>query len=79
MRYHLRRKDKEVTDEAAMRRVLKTAKFVTIAMTRDDRPYLVSLNHGYDEENRCIYFHCAKEGKKLDYLEANDSSGARPS
>ena len=73
MRYHLRRKDKEVTDEAAMKKVLKTAQYVTIAMTRDDRPYLVSLNHGYDEENRCIYFHCAKEGKKLDYLEANDS------
>jgi nitroimidazol reductase NimA-like FMN-containing flavoprotein (pyridoxamine 5'-phosphate oxidase superfamily) len=42
-------------------------------MTRDERPYLVSLNHGYDEGNRCIYFHCAKDGKKLEYVEANDS------
>jgi len=46
---------------------------VTIAMCKDNHPYLVTLNHGYDEENNCIYFHCAKEGKKLDYLKANDT------
>jgi hypothetical protein len=72
LRCHLRRKEKEITDEAAMKKVLKTTQYVTIAMTRDDQLYLVSLSHGYDEENRCIYFHCANKGKKLDYLEAND-------
>jgi nitroimidazol reductase NimA-like FMN-containing flavoprotein (pyridoxamine 5'-phosphate oxidase superfamily) len=73
MGYFLRRKEKEVTDEDEMKKVLKTAQYVTIAMTRDERPYLISLNHGYDEGNCCIYFHCAKDGKKLDYIEANDS------
>jgi len=55
-----------------MRRVLKEAKYVTLAMCREGRPYLVSLNHGYDEEQNCIYFHCAGEGKKLEYLRANN-------
>ena len=73
MRYHVRRKDKEIKDEAVMERILKTTQYVTIAMARDDRPYLVSLSHGYDGENRCIYFHCAREGKKLDFLKANSS------
>jgi len=73
MRYHVRRKDKEITDEAVMKKILKTTQYVTIAMARDDQPYLVSLSHGYDEENHRIYFHCAKEGKKLDYMKANSS------
>lgn len=73
MRYHVRRKDKEITDDATMKKILKTTKYVTIAMAKENRPYLVSLSHGYDEENNCVYFHCAKEGKKMDYLKVNDS------
>jgi nitroimidazol reductase NimA-like FMN-containing flavoprotein (pyridoxamine 5'-phosphate oxidase superfamily) len=39
----------------------------------ENQPYLVSLNHGYDEKRNCIYFHCASEGKKLVYLKANST------
>ena len=73
MKYHLRRKDKEITDEGEMKKILSSTQYVTLAMAKDNRPYLVSLSHGYDEENNCIYFHCAKEGKKLDYLRSNDA------
>jgi hypothetical protein len=70
MRYHLRRIDKEIEDKKKLVRVFKETKFITIAMIKDGRPYLVSLSHGYDEEENCLYFHCANEGKKLDYLRA---------
>ena len=70
-RYHMRREDKEVEDPATLRRILGEAKHITVAMCRDDMPYLVSLSHGYDEEKDLIYFHCAGEGKKLDYMRAN--------
>ena len=73
MKYHLRRQDKEIKDPLLIKKILKQTKYVTIAMCKDNHPYLVTLNHGYDEENNCIYFHCAKEGKKLDYLKANDT------
>jgi nitroimidazol reductase NimA-like FMN-containing flavoprotein (pyridoxamine 5'-phosphate oxidase superfamily) len=73
MAYHVRRKDKEITDPEAMRAVLKSTKYVTIALCRDNQPYLVTLSHGYDENQNCIYFHCAPEGKKIDYLKANNS------
>jgi len=53
--------------------VLRSAQYVTLAMSVDDQPYLVSLSHGYDEDRNCIYFHCAREGKKLDYLRANNT------
>ena len=73
MRYHMRRRDKEITDPDVLKRVLKSTQYVTIAMSKEGQPYLVSLSHGYDEDRNCIYFHCAKEGKKLDYLRSNNA------
>ena len=72
MSFHVRRKDREITDADTLKRILKSAKFVTIALCMDNEPYLVSLSHGYDEKQNCIYFHCASEGKKLVYMEANN-------
>jgi nitroimidazol reductase NimA-like FMN-containing flavoprotein (pyridoxamine 5'-phosphate oxidase superfamily) len=71
MKYHMKRHDKEITDDAMLKKILKTTQYVTVAMVKDNEPYLVSLSHAYDEYNHCIYFHSAKEGKKLDYMRAN--------
>jgi nitroimidazol reductase NimA-like FMN-containing flavoprotein (pyridoxamine 5'-phosphate oxidase superfamily) len=73
MTYHIRRKDKEITEETVLKKILKSTKYVTIAMSMDNHPYLVSLSYGYDEDRNCIYFHCASEGKKLDFLKANNN------
>ena len=73
MAYHMKRKDKEITDVAVLRKILNSAKHVTIALCKDNQPYLATLSHGYDEKRNCIYFHCAKEGKKLDYLRSNNT------
>jgi hypothetical protein len=71
MRYHLRRTDKEIKEKYKLEKILKETQYITLAMVKDGMPYLVSLSHGYDIENQCIYFHCANEGKKLDYLRSN--------
>jgi nitroimidazol reductase NimA-like FMN-containing flavoprotein (pyridoxamine 5'-phosphate oxidase superfamily) len=68
----IRRKDKEITDFSEIKDILKTAKYVTLAMCLNDEPYLVTLSHGYDQERNCIYFHCAGEGKKISILKANN-------
>jgi nitroimidazol reductase NimA-like FMN-containing flavoprotein (pyridoxamine 5'-phosphate oxidase superfamily) len=68
----IRRKDKVITDEDEMKEPLKKAKYVTEAMSCDDEPYLVTLSHGYDDFLNCIYFHCAREGKKIDILNTNN-------
>jgi nitroimidazol reductase NimA-like FMN-containing flavoprotein (pyridoxamine 5'-phosphate oxidase superfamily) len=70
--YHVRLKEKEIMDQVLLKRILQTTQYVTIAMSRDDIPYLVSLSHGYDEAQHYLYFHCAKEGKKLEYLSSNN-------
>ena len=72
MSFHVRRKDREITDPAEMRQVLKATKYVTVALCMNNEPYLISLSHGYDETKNCIYFHCAPEGKKLVYAKANN-------
>ncbi len=72
MSFHVRRKDREITSLDELKRILKTTKYVTIALCMDNEPYLVSLSHGYDEKRNCIYFHCASEGKKLVYAKANN-------
>jgi hypothetical protein len=70
-RYHMRRKDKVIEDPSEMKRVLLSQKHVTLALCKDGEPYLVTMNHGYDEGQNCLYFHCADKGKKLDVLRAN--------
>jgi nitroimidazol reductase NimA-like FMN-containing flavoprotein (pyridoxamine 5'-phosphate oxidase superfamily) len=72
MSFHVRRKDREITDPDALKKVLKTTKYVTLALCMDNEPYLVSLSHGYDETRNCLYFHCADEGKKIVYLNTNN-------
>ena len=72
MLYHMRRKDREIADLRVLKKILKSTKYVTIALSKENQPYLVTLSHGYDEDLNCIYFHCAKEGKKIDYLKANN-------
>jgi len=69
--YHIRRKEKEISEVDVLKKILKSAKLMTIALSMKDQPYLVTLDYGYDENRGMIYFHCADEGKKLDYLEAN--------
>jgi len=44
---------------------------MTIAMAKDNIPYLVTVNHYSDKKGNCIYFHCASKGKKMDYMKSN--------
>ena len=73
MSFHVRRKDREITDSTILKTVLKSTKYVTIALCMGEEPYLVSLSHGYDEKQNCLYFHCAPDGKKLVFWAANNS------
>ena len=68
----IRRKDKEITDLRELKENLKTTRYVTLAMCLKDEPYLVTLSHGYDQEKNCIHFHCAEDGKKVDFLKENN-------
>ncbi len=65
----MRRKEKRITDQAAIDDILHTARVVHLAMVDDGRPYVVPMNFGYAEG--CLWLHCARDGRKLDILSRN--------
>lgn len=71
-KYHLtNRKDRELVSKEDILQILQDGKFATIAMARDNEPYVVTLSYGYDEVSETLFFHCATKGLKLDFLNAN--------
>jgi nitroimidazol reductase NimA-like FMN-containing flavoprotein (pyridoxamine 5'-phosphate oxidase superfamily) len=70
-KYHLRRSDKKIKNPEEIMAIIKRQEYLTLAMCRDNNPYLVTLNYGFHPARSCFYFHCANEGKKLDILKLN--------
>jgi len=69
----LRRKDREVAETTDLCAILEQCKVCRIAMVDEGRPYLVPLNFGYEmvSEKLFLYFHCAKQGRKIEILKGN--------
>lgn len=66
----MRRKDRELTDPAAIRRILDESRVCRLGLIDDGVPYIVPLNFGYDWNGGApvFYFHSACEGRKIDLL-----------
>lgn len=69
--YHPRRHNREIKDSDEIKRLLKSGKYAVIAMAKENEPYIVTLSYGYDEVNKCLYFHCALKGQKIDFIKIN--------
>ena len=69
--YHLRRKDKAILDRKRMLDFLEGQKLVTVALSKNGKPYLFTADYGFDRKAKRIFIHCAKKGKKIDYIDAN--------
>ena len=67
----MRRKDREITDRAEIDSILKKARVCRVAFSIQNEPYIIPLSHGYDAQAKALFFHTAKEGKKIDCIEAN--------
>lgn len=69
----MRRKDREVTDVKEIENILESCKTASIAMICDGVPYVVPLSYGYELTGNqlILYFHSAKEGRKIDVLKRN--------
>lgn len=69
----MKRKDREVTDLQEIAAIVKQSDVCRLGMIDDGKPYVVPMNFGYefDGEKLTLYFHCAKEGRKLDILRKN--------
>ena len=65
----MRRKDKEITDEAQIREILERGKVCRVAFFDEGHPYMVPLCFGFD--GKALYFHGFNGGKKMECLRKN--------
>jgi nitroimidazol reductase NimA-like FMN-containing flavoprotein (pyridoxamine 5'-phosphate oxidase superfamily) len=73
-RYHMHKSEREMTDQEEIMNVLKRGKFVILALSQNDEPYVLTLSYGLDEEASCLYFHTAHKGLKLDIIKSNSKA-----
>lgn len=69
----MRRNDRVLNDINSIEQIVSKCQVVRVAMCKDNIPYLVPLNYGYEFKNGelILYCHCANIGKKIDILEEN--------
>ena len=67
-------REKLVTDMDEIVKILDNSKVVHVGMIDGDEPYVVPMNYGYTLEDGklTLWLHCAKRGRKLDVLRANN-------
>jgi nitroimidazol reductase NimA-like FMN-containing flavoprotein (pyridoxamine 5'-phosphate oxidase superfamily) len=65
----MRRAEREIEDRDTIDGILRQATVCRLGLCDDGMPYVVPLNYGYDGD--CLYFHSAREGRKMEVLKAN--------
>jgi nitroimidazol reductase NimA-like FMN-containing flavoprotein (pyridoxamine 5'-phosphate oxidase superfamily) len=65
----MRRKDKQIGDPAVIEAIIRRSLVCRLAMADEGQPYMIPISFGY--QNRCLYFHSAAEGKKIEILRKN--------
>ena len=66
----MRRTDKEITDQKLISQIIENAQICRLGLAKDNIPYVLPVSFGYD--GTAIYFHTAKEGRKIEFMIDND-------
>ncbi len=69
----MRRNEKEIKDTKIIKEILVKSNICRIALIDEEFPYIIPMNFGYYKNT--IYFHCAKEGRKIDLIKKNNKVG----
>ena len=65
----MRRKEKEITEKAAIEAIIKKSLVCRLALSDNNSPYIVPLCFGY--KDKVLYFHGSQKGKKIDIIKKN--------
>jgi nitroimidazol reductase NimA-like FMN-containing flavoprotein (pyridoxamine 5'-phosphate oxidase superfamily) len=66
----MRKADREIKALEEIESIIRSAPVCRIGFSENDIPYIVPVNFGY--RDRCLYFHSAPEGRKMDILKRNN-------
>lgn len=69
----MRKSEREIKDYGEKVRLLEKCQTIRLGLKDEPFPYVVPLSFGFEEADGGvnIYFHCAKEGKKINLLKAD--------
>lgn len=67
---YMRRKDREIKSKEEIESVIRESLVCRLGMADENGPYIVPLSFGYADG--CLFFHSAKEGRKLNILRKNN-------
>jgi len=67
----MRRKDREIKIKAEMLEIIKKAFYCSVAMSKDNYPYIIPMNYGFSGDT--LYLHSANEGLKINILKNNSN------
>lgn len=65
----MRKADREIKERIALDAIIRGSQVCRLGLVDGTTPYIVPLCFGYD--GRCLYFHAAPEGRKLDLIRRN--------
>lgn len=70
----MRRKDKEISEIDEVIKIIEDSKIMHLGLSNNNLPYVIPLNFGFQYEGNIIkiYFHSAKVGKKIDFINSNN-------
>lgn len=73
----MRRKDREITDEAQIDNFIRCCNCCRLGFNSDNGVYIVPLSFGYENRDgkRYFYFHSAAEGRKIDLIRSGEKVG----
>jgi len=66
----MRRSEKEIKDKEILKSLLGKAKICRIALSEDNKPYIIPMNFGFKDD--CLYLHSANKGRKIEILRKNN-------
>lgn len=68
----LSRKHKQIGDAECIELLTRETRGYLSVNGDDGYPYVMPMNHWYDTETGCIWFHCGRAGHRLDALRRSD-------
>lgn len=71
IKYHMNKKENEIKERRELKEIIRRGKYAVLSLCRENEPYILTMNYGYDLEKNSLYFHTSQKGLKIDFIRQN--------